>query len=318
MTVLPIGTATDVSDADGLRASRRFCRDLTKSAARNFYYGLKLLPEPKRSAMFTLYAYMRLVDDIADREDGRSPRERSMELDRWRELTHARLLGHRAAVEDTHDFGNGAANVWPAFADLVKTYRIPTDVFDAAIAGQQQDLEPAEFRTFGELHEYCYRVAGVVGLGSLHVWGYEGGRETEEMAVALGVAFQLTNIVRDLREDNGRGRVYIPTEDLEAAGVREADLRAGLGGAAFGRLMRIVIGRAETHYAMAHGLEKRISPECRPTLVAMTEIYRRLLAKVSAAPEKVLHKRVSLSAWSKLRIGWRATRASRAVAAGAQ
>jgi phytoene synthase len=292
-----------------LEASRRYCRDLTRAAAKNFYYGLRLLPEPKRSAMFTLYAYMRLVDDIADREDGRTVAQRIEELDVWRNRTNAVVSGRAGDAADGHP-------VWPAVADLVARYRVPAYVFDEAIAGQQQDLEPAPFETFHQLHEYCYRVAGVVGLGSLYVWGYEGGDETERMAVALGVGFQLTNILRDLREDAGRGRVYVPREDLTAAGISEDELRAGRGGETFRRLMRLEIDRAEFHYAQARDLERRISPDCRPTLAAMTEIYHRLLRKITASPETVLYKRVSLSTWSKLRIGWRAARASRSVAAG--
>lgn len=310
MTALTI--PADVSSA-ALETSRRYCQELTKAAAKNFYYGLRLLPEPKRSAMFTLYAYMRLIDDIADREDGRSLAQRNAELEQWRQRTHAVLLGQRDGLEleDTHV-------VWPAVADMVERYRIPAEVFDAAIAGQQQDLQPSEFQTFDRLHEYCYRVAGVVGIGSLCVWGYQGGEDTERMAIALGVAFQLTNIMRDLREDAARGRLYLPSEDLVAAGVSAADLRTGVGGTAFNRLMRIEIDRAEKHYELARGLELRISPDSRPTLMAMTEIYRRLLKKVSASPETVLRKRVSLSTWSKLRIGWRAARANRALSTGGQ
>lgn len=305
---MTVTTSPAASDESNLHASRQYCRNLTRAAAKNFYYGLRLLPEPKRSAMFALYAYMRLVDDIADREDGRSIAERSAELDQWRLRTHAVLHGEMPA-DEVHP-------VWPAFAELVSHYQVPAEVFDAVIAGQQQDLEPIRFDTFAQLHEYCYRVAGVVGLGSIRIWGYEGGEETERMAVALGVGFQITNILRDLREDAARGRVYLPREDLDAAGITESDLMAGRGGEPFRRLMRLEIERAESHYAQARGLAQRIQPDSRPTLVAMTEIYYRLLRKVSAAPERVLHQRVSLSAWSKLRIGWRAARACRAVVAG--
>ena len=286
-----------ISDpAISLSTSHAYCRDLTRSAARNFYYGLKLLPEPKRSAMFVLYAYMRLVDDIADREDGRSITQRIAELDDWRIKTTQAQAGH--VPEDEHA-------IWPAFTELATHYRVPAKVFDAVIAGQQQDLEPAPFETFAQLREYCYRVAGVVGLASIHIWGYDGDEETEEMAVALGVAFQITNILRDLREDFSRGRVYLPQEDLAAFGIDHPNLIAG--GEAFRRLMRFQIERAEAYYAQAAGLVQRVSPDSRATLTAMTEIYHRLLRKVSRDPETVLHKRVSLSAWSKLKIGWRAT-----------
>jgi phytoene synthase len=137
--------------------------------------------------MFALYAYMRLVDDIADEDDGRSIAQRLADLEAWRTQTHA-----SAAVE-----GINSHPVWPAFANIVQRYRLPIRVFDEVIAGQRQDLEPAPFANFEQLYEYCYRVAGVVGLASIFVWGFEGGEQTEQLAIDRGVAFQLTNILRD-------------------------------------------------------------------------------------------------------------------------
>ncbi len=292
-----------------LDASKRYCLNLTRTSARNFYYGMRLLPEPKRSAMFALYAYMRLVDDIADREDGRSALQRKDELEAWREQTR------RALVDDHLPATADDAIVWPAFADVVRRYAIPVELFDAAIAGQQQDVEPVMFETFASLHEYCHRVAGVVGIASLHIWGFKGGEETERMAIALGVAFQLTNILRDLREDSARGRLYLPLEDLKAAGLNVFDCHALTESEPFDRLMQIELERARHHYRLAEGLELRIPPDCRPSLIAMTEIYARLFAKISAAPAIVLQRRVTLSTWSKFRIGWRAARAYRAAGA---
>jgi phytoene synthase len=291
--------------------SRDFCRELTKSAAKNFYYGLRLLPEPKRSAMFALYAYMRLVDDIADEEDGRPPQQRSADLDAWRAATHAVLAGHFPAG------ANGDSLLWSAFREMAQRFGVPVHIFDNAIAGQQRDLRGGRFETFDELREYCYQVAGVVGLGSIYIWGYEGGAETEELAIQRGIALQLTNILRDIREDAARGRIYIPLEDLTAAGVSEEDLLRGRGGESFRRLMRFQIQRAESYYAMSRPLDSRIDAAARPTLTAMTDIYHRLLRKVAREPECVLRLRVSLSVWSKLRIGWRAARATRAATAAA-
>jgi phytoene synthase len=284
--------------------SRRFCERLTKSAARNFYYGLKLLPEPKRSAMFALYAYMRLVDDIADDEDHRSHHQRVEDLETWRLQTHAAMAG-KIPADDDHE-------LWPAFSDVVRRYALPASIFDEVIAGQHQDLEPVCFQTFQELHQYCYRVAGVVGLSSIYVWGFKGGAATEELAVARGVAFQLTNILRDLREDAARGRIYLPREDLTSMNVTREDLTAGRAGKNFNELMHFQIARAEAFYEISMGLEDRIERDSRSTLVAMTDIYRGLLKKVAAEPERVLRERVSLSLLHKLRIGWRAARASRA------
>ena len=286
-----------------LSRSRAYCEQLTRAKARNFYYGLKLLPEPKRSAMFALYAYMRLVDDIADEEDGRSLARRIADLDSWRIQTHDVLEGK---------ISPDAQEVWPAFADMVRRHNLPHKLFDDVIAGQKQDLDFRPFDTFEELFPYCYRVAGVVGLASIYIWGFEGGQETEFLAVQRGVAFQLTNILRDLREDAFRGRIYLPREELAAMHVRDDDLRRGTGGQHFLELMQFQIDRAEAFYEKSAGLEDCIAPDSRPTLIAMTEIYRGLLKKVAYEPERVLRERVSLSLFSKLRIGWRASRAVRA------
>src|SRR5262249_2093384 len=143
------------------------------------------------------------------------------------------------------------------------------------------------------------------------IWGYEGGAQTDAMAVARGVAFQITNILRDLREDAARGRLYLPREDLEAAGVSADDIYQGRGGERFVELVRGQIRRIEHFYDQAAALESRLDSGSQPTMVAMTEIYRGLLAKIAQDPERVLRERVSLSLIHKLRIGWRATRAVR-------
>ena len=300
------GVPTDQWSGGGsLARSLAYCEQLTRAKARNFYYGLKLLPEEKRLAMFALYAYMRLVDDIADEEDGRTPADRIADLEAWRLQTHAVLEGR--APEDGQE-------PWPAFAHIVHSHNLPHSIFDEVIAGQKQDLDFRPFETFEELFPYCYRVAGVVGLASIYIWGFEGGRETELLAVQRGVAFQLTNILRDLREDAFKGRIYLPRQELAAMNLSEADLRRGNAGKNFLELMRFQIARAEAFYEKSAGLERCISPDSRPTLVAMTEIYRGLLKKVACEPERVLRERVSLSLFSKLRIGWRATRAVRSSA----
>ena len=225
--------------------------------------------------------------------------QRLDDLESWRLQTHAVLDGQ--LPDTSHD-------LWPAFANMVCQSNLPSRIFDEVIAGQRQDLEPTPFETFEPLHEYCYRVAGVVGLASIFVWGFEGGVEAEQLAIERGVAFQLTNILRDLREDAGRGRMYLPTDELAAAGIDEEDIRAKHGGENFRQMMRFQIERAEAYYEKSSSLEKYISRECRPTLIAMTDIYRGLLAKIADEPERVLHERVSLSLFSKLRIGWRASR----------
>jgi phytoene synthase len=325
----------DYIEQPSLAASRDYCKQLTRLQAKNFYHGLKLLPEPKRSAMFTLYAYMRLVDDIADNEDGRPVSQRLEELETWRAYTHAILDGrdYQSINGSSHGSGNGSGHaggnavgngstngmgntsitdtgrqLWPAFSEMVHEYRMPRKIFDDVIAGQRQDLEPQPLDTFDQLHEYCYRVAGVVGLASIYIWGFEGGAETESLAIDRGVAFQLTNILRDLREDAARGRIYLPLEDLAVMNVTEEDLIQLHGGPAFGQLMNFQIQRAEDYYTKSQPLEERIQRDSRPTLVAMTEIYHRLLKAIARNPQRVLRERVSLSLMSKVMIAWQATR----------
>jgi phytoene synthase len=282
-----------------LARSRDYCRELTRSAARNFYFGLKLLPEPRRSAMFAIYAYMRLIDDIAD--DDRPYQQRLDDLENWRAKTQA-VLNNQLPDGDDH-------LLWPSFLDTVLRHAIPARVFDAIIAGQEQDLNPETFETFEQLEAYCYRVAGVVGLASIYVWGFEGGEETEALSLHRGTAFQLTNILRDLREDAGRGRIYLPQNELAEYGVTLDQLRAGHGGQRFDAFMQFQIDRAESFYEKSAELENRVERESRPTLIAMTRIYHGLLEKIAARPRRVLTERVSLSLLAKLRIGWKAVRA---------
>jgi phytoene synthase len=295
-----------------LEQSRAHCEQITKTYARNFYYGLRLLPAPKRAAMYALYAWMRLVDDIADNEDGRTLAHRVEELESWRSDTHAALANGPPAGEKETMRTDGkepwGRQIWPAFCEMAAKYAVPTRVFDEVIAGQQQDLSPLSFDTFDQLYEYCYRVAGVVGLASIYVWGFEGGAETEELSIQRGVAFQLTNILRDLREDAERGRFYLPRSEVNGS-MNLADLRQGRAGHQFDEAMRFQLARAEEYYQRSAPLDARISADSRPTLIAMTQIYHTLLQKIAAKPARALRSRVSLSVWAKLRIGWKALRA---------
>jgi len=293
-------------DAQTLAQSREFCRALTKREARNFYYGLKLLPEPKRGAMYALYGYMRLVDDIADDDaQRRTLAQRRADLDQWEAATRQAIAA--AAGRGELPAGNP---VWPAFADMVRTYGVPAKVFDDMIAGQRQDLEPVAIPDFAALHEYCYRVASVVGVASLYVFGFDGGAETLKLGVDRGIAFQLTNILRDLREDAAppRLRCYLPADELARFGVTANALAGGQAEPGFLELMKFQVRRAGEFYERSASLESHIQADARPTLSAMTAIYRGILEKIAAQPQAVLHGRVRLSKWAKLRIGWRAMR----------
>lgn len=282
---------------DRWERSRALCARITKSAAKNFYHGLKLLPEPKRSAMYALYAYMRQVDDIADDDTSMSVERRVEELSKWREKTSRAIAGS--------DEGGG---IWPAFSEMANRYGVPEELFSSAIDGQCDDMRGDVIQTFGQLEQYCYRVAGVVGLASIYIWGFQGGEATRRLAIDRGVAFQLTNIIRDLTEDAGRGRVYFPEEELAAAGLTRGDLLSPVASSKLVGFLGLQIERAQAYYDRSAALELKISADSRPTLRAMTEIYHGILAKAAVDPGRVLRERISLSTLSKLKIAWRAVR----------
>jgi len=299
-------TQSQIADAETLAQSRDFCRNLTRREARNFYYGLKLLPEPKRSAMYALYGYMRLVDDIADDDaHQRTLAQRRADLDQWEAQTRQAL----AAAAGAGELPAGHP-VWPAFAHMVRAYGVPAKIFADMIAGQRQDLEPVTMGTFAALHEYCYRVVSVVGVASLDVFGFEGGDDTLKLGVDRGIAFQLTNILRDLREDAAppRRRCYLPADELAQFGVTAEGLARGEAERGFPDLMAFQAKRAREYYERSAALEGRVQADARPTLAAMTGIYREILERIAGDPAAVLRGRVRLNAWAKLRIGWKALR----------
>jgi phytoene synthase len=239
------------------------------------------------------------VDDIADGQDGQTLSQRSDALDAWNEATQSALAGQ---------IPRDGQLLWPAFADMVHSHHVPHHVFEDVIAGQRQDLESPVFQTFEDLRGYCYRVAGVVGIASIYIWGFQGGQETESIAIDRGIAFQLTNVLRDLREDSDRGRFYLPRDELNAAGVGEDQLRSAVASNGFEPMMRTQIARARDFYQRSAALESLISADCRPTLTAMTQIYHGILEKMAADPACVLRQRVSLSPMAKFRIAWQASR----------
>jgi phytoene synthase len=198
-----------------LEESYHFCESVARRRAKNFYYSFRILPTHKRRAMCAVYAFMRECDDISDepREGGKDAARKA--LAEWRRDLAAALAGQRPPHP-----------LWPAFADSAKRFAMPDSIFHEMIDGVSSDLEPREIRTFEELYRYCYLVASVAGLATIHVFGFENPT-APELAEKCGIAFQLTNIIRDVREDAQNGRVYLPKEDLERFGVREDALLAG-------------------------------------------------------------------------------------------
>lgn len=273
-----------------LRESYRFCRDLSRREARNFYYSFRLLPAERRRSMCALYAFLRHTDDLAD-EPG-DPETKHKALDRWR-LDLDRAL-------------DGEPDAWPglpALAETVRRHGIPKDYLHEVIDGCVNDLHPRSFETFDDLRGYCYRVASVVGLCCIHIWGFEsdGGR-AERLAETCGLALQLTNILRDVREDAQAGRIYLPLDDLRRFGVSRDDLAAVQLTDSVRRLLAFEGQRAYDSYRQAAPLVALVSPVGRPVLRAIVGIYRALLDEIDRRAYDVLTTRVALSPWRKAAI----------------
>ena len=274
---------------NALQESYKYCREIARTRARNFYFSFVMLPPEQRDAMCAVYAFMRYCDDLSD-----EPGATQSAMDRWSSALRDALDGH----PDAHP-------VWPAFLDAVERYKIPHEYFHAMIEGVASDLKPVHIATFEDLYQYCYRVASVVGLTTIHIFGFTSP-EAIPLAEKCGIAFQLTNILRDVKEDADLGRTYIPAEDLQRFGVTVADLRAGRRSEAFGRLMEFEIDRARSYYQASQPLLGLIQPKTRRSLWTLITIYSRLLERVSEARFDVLTRRISLSVFEKLWIMLRA------------
>jgi phytoene synthase len=272
-----------------LAESYSFCRSIARTRAKNFYYSFVLLPREQRNAICAIYAFMRYCDDLSD-EPGASIEP----LERW-----------RCALVDALAGRFDAYPAWPAFFDTVQRYRIPNEYFFQVIEGVKSDLEPRRFATFDELYRYCYQVASVVGLTIIHVFGFDSA-EALPLAEKCGVAFQLTNILRDIGEDAARGRIYLPAEDLERFGVSADDLAAGRRTDAIVRLMQFQAARARAYYDESRPLIDLVDKRSRPGLRALITIYFRLLERIEECNYDVFSRRVSLSSLEKCWIAARA------------
>lgn len=277
-----------------IERSYAYCRSVARSRARNFYYSFLLLSAQQRKAMCAIYAFMRYCDDLSD-----EPGATRAAIDRWREEMENALEGRFSGHP-----------VWPAFHHTVRRFGIPHEYFREMIEGVASDLEPRQIETFEHLYRYCYQVASVVGLTIVHIFGFDTPRALP-LAEKCGVAFQLTNILRDIREDAERGRVYLPGEDLSRFGVCAADLKTGRRTDPFLRLMRFEAARARAYYTEALPLLDLIHPRSRPSLWALITIYSRLLERIERSNYDVLSHRVRLSGVEKSWIVLRALLSSR-------
>jgi 15-cis-phytoene synthase len=264
------------------------CIEVTRERAQNFHFAFQVLPKVPYRGICALYAFARLADDYSD--DEADPQTALAKTREWRSVFD------RAVAGDT----SGHA-IMPAVADTVKRCKIPVEYFHELIAGTEMDATILRYKTWDETYRYCYRVASVIGLMTVHVFGFDDP-EALPLAEKTGIAFQLTNILRDIKEDADRGRIYLPLEDLARHGVSEEDLLAGRDLPAFRSLVKFEVERAKQYYQAGDDLLPMIRAECRPALAALVSIYGRLLDEIARREYDVLSRRVSLSAAEKLRL----------------
>lgn len=267
-----------------LEASYAHCQRIAREKARNFYYSFLALPRAKRLAMCALYAYLRHTDDLGD--NARPAAERLHLLERWRHSLD-RALG-----------GQFDSPLFMALADTVCRYQIPPQYLYDVIDGVAMDVEGRTYETFAELSDYCYKVASVVGLSCIHIWGFSDPRALEP-AKRCGLAFQLTNILRDLKEDAAAGRVYLPQEDLRQFQYSADDLRHNVRDSRFRALMRYEIGRAEGLYFEAMELGDYLNADGKAAFGAIVSTYRALLERIKRLDGDVFSRRVQLSPLTK-------------------
>jgi phytoene synthase len=293
---LSTAVATAEPSLDGAYAH---CRAIARREAKNFYYAFVALPEARRNAICAIYAFMRQADDLAD-DESLSREERRKRLDAW--------LGAWQAVNSGADTNDA---VFIAVRDAIARFHIPASLLDELVAGTAMDLEhtPTDaldtYATFDDLYRYCYLVASVVGLVCIRIFGYSDAR-AEKLAEETGIAFQLTNILRDVAEDAARNRVYLPLEDMALHGVSVESLVHRKPGAAPSEderaLLADLAARAEKYYESAKQLLPLIDRESRPALWVLVRIYYRLLIRIRRADYDVFSRRASVPTFLKLEI----------------
>lgn len=285
-----------------LELSYAHCEHVAKTQARNFYYSFLTLPPDRKAAMCAIYAFFRYSDDVSDEAVAQGSKPEKMK--QWRAALEAAFAGEY-----------GESLILPAFHDTVKRYQIPVRYFHDLIDGTEMDLTTNRYETFAELHRYCYLVASVVGFVCLHVWGFDTANgKALEYAEACGLAFQMTNIMRDVGEDAERDRIYLPHEDLRRFGVSEQDIKSGVVSENFRALMQFEAERARRFYREAEKLTPLIDAASRPTFGIMLRIYSGILDSIERNNYDVHSRRARVSTPKKLGIvaqAWIGSRFSR-------
>ncbi len=280
-----IAAATSRSPV-GVAEAYAWCKEYTKERAKNFYYAFAILPEPKRNAIYAAYAFSGLVDDIADELTDRAEQERQLADAR------ARL---RACYRGEHE-----GPLFVALGGAVLQYQIPPDFFEELVNGVEMDFTVNRYETWDDLYKYCYRVASMVGLICTSIFGTKPDPMAKTYAIEMGIALQIVNIMRDVREDAERGRVYFPAADLAAHGLTADDILACRYDARFAAMMRMQGARAHDYFARGRRLRPLLDLRSRMCVNVLQGVYAEILKRIEAANYDVLNQRISLSGREKM------------------
>lgn len=278
------------ADAGGqtadLSPAYAWCKAYTKERAKNFYYAFAILPEAKRNAIYAAYAFSGHVDDIADELEDRTEQERL-------------LAEARERLRSCYD-GQRAGPLFSALGGAVDDFAIPLEFFEELINGVEMDFTVNRYERWSQLYQYCYHVASMIGLVCISIFGTRRHPQAKDFAVDLGIALQIVNIMRDVREDAERGRVYFPADELAACGLDADDILACRYDARFASLMQMQARRAHQHFAQGRRLLPLLDLRSRMCVNVLQGVYLEILKRIEARNYDVLSERVSLSNKEKL------------------
>ena len=261
-----------------------YCQRIAKTHAKNFYYAFRTLPLAKRRAIYAVYAFCRYCDDVADEDLPLDEKRRLLEQ------TRIRLYDQSLSSQDP---------VFVALENVIKDFEIPRRYFEDVIRGVETDLEVSRFQTFDDLREYCYLVASTVGLICIEIFGYDDP-VASEYAVDFGIAMQLTNVMRDVKEDADRDRIYLPLDDINQFGYSVQDLMNGRTNDNFRSMMDFQAARARRYFDSSARLFPLLSRESRACAAVLHQLYSRILDRMESSGYDVFERRIGLSAGEKL------------------
>lgn len=284
--------AASTPPSEALAAAYEECRQVTRREARNFYFAFLTLPAPQRRAIYVAYTFCRYCDDSVDAEGTDAEK-----LERVRSLREMLAKAYS---------GQATQPLFIGLSDVVATYDIPQEYFQEVLNGVESDLVKTRYADFEELRRYCYQVASAVGLVCIHIFGYRGGETARQHAIDLGLAMQITNICRDVREDWEFGRIYLPQDEMARFGVDEADIAAGVVTDGMADLLQFQIERARSFFASGRLLLPYLPVRSRGCPAALGLIYGGVLNHIERARYDVFSQRIGLSKAAKLRLMARA------------